>query len=67
MDEELRRCYYCNRIWMRGEVVVEGCCPACGSRKFREVHRMTDAEMSELVARGYDPKEDWDHHESPVG
>lgn len=67
MDEqELRRCYHCNRIWMKLEVAGEGCCPACGSRKFREVHRMLDKEMEELTARGFDAT-GWEHHDSPLG
>ena len=62
---ELRRCYYCNRVLMRSE--IDACCPACGSRRFREVRKMTDKEMADLESRGYVRGEEWKHHESPLG
>lgn len=65
--DELRRCYYCRKIWMKREVAGEGCCPTCASRKFTDVRRMTDVEMSEVMARGYKPSEEWEHHDSPLG
>ncbi len=67
MDDELRRCYYCKRLWMRGEVVTEGCCGECGSRKFTGVSRLTDQEMQSLVERGYKPGSEWEQYDSPLG
>ena len=65
-DAEIRRCYYCNRVCKMVEVRVEGNCPACGSRKFRAVVKMTDEEMDDLVATGFNTDE-WKHYESTVG
>jgi len=67
MEDDIRRCYYCASVWMKKEVAGEGCCLRCGSRKFTDVRRMTDEEMEKLVARGFQPTADWEHHDSPVG
>ena len=64
--DEIRRCYYCQHVCFREEASKGGCCPKCGSRRFREVTRMTDEEMEAMRARGFEP-EGWEHHDSPVG
>lgn len=64
--DDIRRCYYCNKPCLVSEASKAGRCPSCGSRKFRNVTQLTDAEMEEMVSRGFKP-EGWEHHDSPLG
>mgnify|MGYP003650170096 CR=1 FL=1 len=59
---EISRCYHCNTPFTRDELNVDGCCPDCGSRKMREVHKkITDDHMKRLVSKGFEPtKEGWE-------
>lgn len=55
IEPELLRCFYCNHIAiMHAETTFDGGCVECGSRRMRNCGVVTDDEMRDLIARGFD-------------
>lgn len=55
VEPELIRCFYCNYVHIiHTETTHDGGCIECGSRRMRNVGPVTDDEMRDLIARGFD-------------
>lgn len=55
VEPELIRCFYCNYVHIiHVETTHDGGCIECGSRRMRNVGPVTDDEMRDLIARGFD-------------
>ena len=55
VEPELLRCFYCNHIHiMHKETTHDLGCINCGSRRMRNSGPVTDDEMRDLIARGFD-------------
>lgn len=55
VEPELIRCFYCQFVHIvHAETTHDGGCIECGSRRMRNVGVVTDDEMRDLIARGFD-------------
>ena len=55
VEPELLRCYYCKYVHIaQAETTHDEGCIECGSRRMRNVGVVTDEEMRDLIARGFD-------------
>jgi hypothetical protein len=53
-DKTIYLCMYCRTPMMRSDFTESGKCIECGARKVQVAPKVTDEQMADLVARGYE-------------